>query len=129
VTLRSMPMRPAIAAVGGAMLIVAGLLLGLWWAGVLAGLALGWWLRGREVAATAAVAGLLGWGLPLLADAMVGQPVGRTAHVLGVIIGVPSAAVGVGVTLLVSMLFCLVGAWFSSALRGLAGGAAPRVKG
>jgi hypothetical protein len=116
-----MPLTPAIAAVGGATVIVAGLVLGLWWAGAVVGLAIGWWLRGREVLAAAALAGLLGWGLPLVADALVGQPVGRTAHVIGVILGVPSAAVGIAATLVVAALLCLVGAWFSSAVRALVG--------
>jgi hypothetical protein len=69
-----------------------------------------WALPGVIVMAAA------GWAIPLLWQAMRGQPAGATARVIAALAGLPPhATVGIVVTLLVAVLQAVVGLWLGRA--------------
>jgi hypothetical protein len=110
-----------IVVVAGAAISLAGVLVGAWWltfpAGLLVGAALP---RARVAIPAGGLAGLLGWGLPLV----IGQirvGLGPAASSLAAAMGFThQAAVPVILTCVVGLLLSLTGAWFASAARGLA---------
>lgn len=104
----------------GALVALAGVLLGLWWAPFVVGLALGAAVRRARIAlAGGAGIGLLAWLVPL-AVAHVRYGLGPTATSLAAIMGFGhQAAVPVVLTLLVGTLLGLTGAWLASAIRSL----------
>ncbi len=109
------------ACVIGIAVVWIGAAFGLWWITVLAGLAIGLIVpRGRGAFGASALAGLLGWALPL-AVAAVGLPIGRAASVVAGIMGFGTAngALVIVLTLLLGLLLCLSGAWIGVALRRL----------
>ena len=99
---------------------LAGMLLGLWWMPFVAGLFIGLTVRHARIAIpTGAVIGLIGWGLPLIAEQF-RYGLGPTAGSLAAIMGFThQAAVPLILTCLVGLLLGVTGAWLSSALRGL----------
>jgi hypothetical protein len=105
----------------GAAIAFAGVVVGAWWltfpAGLLVGAALP---RARVAIPAGGLAGLLGWGVPLI----IGQirvGLGPAASNLAAAMGFThQAAVPVILTCVVGMLLGLTGAWFASAARGLA---------
>jgi hypothetical protein len=107
--------------VAGAAISFAGVLIGTWWltfpAGLLVGAALP---RARVAIPAGGLAGLLGWGLPLV----IGQirvGLGPAASSLAAAMGFThQAAVPVILTCVVGLLLGITGAWFASAARGLA---------
>jgi hypothetical protein len=110
-----------IALVVGGAISLAGVLIGDWWltfpAGLLIGAALG---PGRLAIPTGALAGLVGWGLPLALE-QDRYGLGPTATSLAAIMGFTGeAAVPVILTCLVGVLLGLSGAWLASAVRSLA---------
>jgi len=105
----------------GALLALAGVLLGLWWAPFLTGLALVALGRRARVALPAgAVIGLLAWAIPL-AMIHVRYGLGPSAGSLAAIMGFGhQAAVPVILTLLVGTLLGATGAWLGSSVRAVA---------
>jgi hypothetical protein len=104
-----------IAIVAGWALVVVSQPMGLWWMAVVCGVGLGLLVPGWRAGVGALLVGLLGWGIPLLWQAR-NTPVDTVAGVLGGLLGVPAAA-AVVLTLLVSVLLALVGAWLGIAVR------------
>jgi hypothetical protein len=104
-----------------ALVALAGVLLGWWWAPFVIGLALGAQERRSRIAVPAgAVIGLVSWLIPL-AVAHERYGLGPTAQSLAAIMGFGhQATVPVVLTLLVGTLLGLTGAWLASAARGLA---------
>jgi hypothetical protein len=105
----------------GAAISLAGVLIGAWWLTFPAGLLLGAAIpRARMAIPGGGLAGLLGWGLPLvISELRVG--LGPAASSLAAAMGFThQAAVPVILTCVVGMLLGLTGAWFASAARGLA---------
>jgi hypothetical protein len=102
------------------LLALAGVLLGVWWAPFVVGLALGAVSRRARIALPAgACVGLLAWLIPL-AVAHERYGLGRTAQSLAAIMGFDhQAAVPVVLTLLVGTLLGLTGAWLAAAIRSL----------
>jgi hypothetical protein len=98
----------------------AGVAFGAWWLTFAVGLAVGVALpRGRWAILAGAVAGLLGWALPLAWDHMQ-YGLGPTASSLAAIMGFTGAAVvPVILTLVVGLLLGLTGAWLAAAARGM----------
>lgn len=91
-----------------------------WWAIYPLGLAVGLLLGRRTALAAGLLAGTVAWGLPLLAAALMGLPVGRAAAVLSSILGVEAGGVpALALTLLSGGLLGLTGAWLGSSLRAL----------
>jgi hypothetical protein len=109
----------------GAAIALAGVLIGAWWVTFPAGLLIGATLpRARVAIPAGALAGLLGWGLPLVAD-QIRLGLGPAASSLAAAMGFTNlAAVPVILTCVVGLLLGLTGAWFASAARGLASSAA-----
>ncbi len=110
-----------IALVVGSAISLAGVLIGDWWltfpAGLLIGAALG---PGRLAIPAGALAGLVGWGLPLALE-QDRYGLGPAASSLAAIMGFTGqAAVPVVLTCLVGLLLGLTGAWLASAVRRLA---------
>jgi hypothetical protein len=115
------PVAALIGAAGAAALTGYLLGLGLWWAALPLCALLGLWLGRWWLLPLAALAGLIGWGAPLVILAF-GAPVGRTAAVVGAVLGAPSAiggGVAIVLTLLIGVLLALVGAWAGVAARRL----------
>ena len=85
-----------------------------WWAltlviGIAAGI-LG--VRRREAIVSGALAGAIGWAMPLLAMALTGAPVGRAAAVISGVIVAPAAGIpALAITLLGGALLGAAGAW------------------
>lgn len=105
----------------GAAVSLAGVLVGLWWltfpAGLLVGAALP---RARVAIPTGGLAGLLGWGVPLVIG-QIRTGLGPASSSLAAAMGFTNlAVVPVILTCLVGLLLGLTGAWFASAARGLA---------
>ena len=102
----------------GAAISLIGLLIGDWWSAFPAGLLIGVAIAPARVAVpTGALAGLLGWVLPLTADHL-RYGIGPAAESLAAIMGFTGmAAVPVILTCLVGLLLGLTGAWLSSAAR------------
>jgi hypothetical protein len=111
----------AIAAGLAAMIVIAaGTAAGLWFVPFVVGLAAGVAARHRRLRvvlpATAAAAGG-GWAVPLAWQAWRGEPVGATARTVGALAGLPaSAALVVGVTLLVAVIQAVTGMWLARAV-------------
>jgi len=111
-------MRLYIAILLGTLLALAGVLLGLWWAPFLVGLALGALnLRARFAVPTGAAIGLLAWTIPLLvAHGRFG--LGPTAQALAAIMGFGhQGMIPVALTIVVGTLLGLTGAWLGTASR------------
>lgn len=113
-------MRLYVAMLLSAFAVLAGVLLGVWWAPFVVGLALGTIVpRARVAIPAGAGIGLLAWLVPLA----VGHGrygLGPTAQSLAAIMGFAhQAAVPVVLTLLVGTLLGLTGAWLGSAGRSL----------
>lgn len=104
----------------GALVALAGVLLGLWWAPFVVGVALGVVVpRARIALPAGAGIGLIAWLVPL-AVAQERYGIGPTARSLAAIMGFDhQAAVPVVLTLLVGTLLGLTGAWLASAIRSL----------
>jgi len=104
-----------------ALVALAGVLLGLWWAPFAAGLALGAAdPRARVTVPVGAGIGLVGWAVPL-AVAHGRYGLGPAARSLAAIMGFDhQAAVPVVLTLVVGTLLGVTGAWLASAARGVA---------
>jgi hypothetical protein len=107
--------------VAGTAISLVGVLVGMWWlafaAGLLIGLALA---RTREAVPAGALAGLLGWGLPLAADQL-RYGIGPSASSLAAIMGFTGqSAIPLVLTCVVGLLLGLTGAWLGSAVRGVA---------
>jgi hypothetical protein len=102
------------------LLALAGVLLGVWWAPFVVGLALGAVVRRARVAIPAGAAiGLLAWLIPL-AVTHERYGLGPTAQSLAAIMGFDhQAGVPVVLTLLVGTLLGLTGAWLACAIRSL----------
>ncbi len=104
----------------GSAAVWAGNLFGLWWVALPVGVLLGLLVRGaRRALVAAAVAGALGWALPLAW--LAGQePIGRAADVVAGIMGLGTAGGAIIVlTVLLGALLCAASAWIVVALRGL----------
>jgi len=104
-----------------ALVALGGVLLGLWWAPFVVGLAVGAVTQRARIAVPAGAAiGLVGWLVPLAA-AHERYGLGPTANSLAAIMNLDhQAAFPVALTLLVGTLLGLTGAWLASAGRGLA---------
>jgi hypothetical protein len=103
-----------------ALVALAGVLLGLWWAPFVIGLAFGAQERRARVAVgVGAAIGLVSWLVPL-AVAHERYGLGPTAQSLAAIMGFGhDGAIPVVLTLLVGTLLGLTGAWLASAGRAL----------
>jgi len=103
-----------------ALLALAGVSLGLWWAPFVVGVVLGALdPRARITVPLAAAAGLLAWAIPI---AVLGARygLGPTAQALAAIMGLGhQAAVPVALTLLVGTLLGATGAWLGGASRAI----------
>ena len=111
--------RFALVLAGGAVLSLAGMLLGLWWvtfaSGVAVGLALprAWW-----AVIAGAIGGLVAWSEPLLA-AQAQFSLGPTTLALAAILKANGAAlVPVALTVVLGVLLGVAGAWLGTAARG-----------
>ena len=104
----------------GAAISLIGVLIGDWWFAFPAGMFIGVAIAPARLAIpTGALAGLIGWVLPLLADHL-RYGVGPAAESLAAIMGFTGqAAIPVILTCVVGLLLGLAGAWLSSALRGV----------
>jgi CBS-domain-containing membrane protein len=93
---------------------------GLWWATTVLGFLLGILLRGKGAFGAAVLVGGLGWGLPLLLQAL-HTPVGQVAATVAVLVGLVAAGgwLIVLLTVLLGVLLCVAGTWLGVALRGL----------
>ncbi len=113
-------MRVYVAMVLAAVLALAGVLLGLWWAPFVIGVAVGALDRRARVAVPAGAAiGLLAWAIPL-ATLQVRYGVGSTAGSLAAIMGFGHQGVlPVVLTVLVGALLGASGSWLGSASRAV----------
>jgi hypothetical protein len=113
---------PPVATLASVVVVWAANAFGLWWVTLLVGAALGLLLRGtRRMLAAAALAGLSGWGLPLLWQAL-HLDLGATATVVAEIMGFGSSGfVVVLLALVFGLLLSLAGAWLGTALRRAVG--------
>ncbi len=104
--------------VAGAAVSLVGLFLGAWWLTFAAGLFVGVTLpRARLALPTGALAGLLGWGLPLALE-QDRYGLGPAAASLAAIMGFTGQpAIPVVLTCLVGVLLGTAGAWLASAAR------------
>jgi hypothetical protein len=93
---------------------------GLWWATFILGLLVGLLLRGKNTFEAAALIGGLGWGLPLLLQAL-HAPVGQVAATVAILVGLGRSGgpLVILLTVLLGVLLCVVGTWLGVALRGL----------
>jgi hypothetical protein len=105
--------------IGTAVAVVA-VMLGVWWAPFVVGIAFGIaFPRARVAIPGGALTGFLGWGLPLVADQLL-YGIGPTAESLAAILHLGrSGAFAVILTCVVGMLLGLSGAWLGSAGRSL----------
>ena len=110
------------AGLAGTAMIALGAMQALWFVpliiGVIAGVAarFGQWPL-RVMAPAVVVICAAGWGVALIVPAVRGLPVGATARTIAGVAGLPPLlAVGVGITLAVSVLQGLVGLWLGRAL-------------
>lgn len=111
-----------LALLAGALIIMATAIAGWWFVpffvGVLAGLAnwVGAW-RARVAVFAVAVMAAAGWAVPLWYGVLRGQPYGAVARVIAALLGLPGhAAVGMAVTVLVSVVLALTGYWAGRAV-------------
>jgi hypothetical protein len=109
------------ALVGGTAIALGGVLVGAWWLAFPAGMLIGITVTSARVAIPAgALAGLLGWGVPLLVI-QVRDGLGPAAKSLAAIMAFTGQpAIPLVLTCVVGLLLGLTGAWLASALRGLA---------
>ncbi len=106
----------------GAAVVAVAAEAGLWFMPFAVGLAAGlvaaragW--RARRALAAVLVMAAAGWGVPLVWQAVRGEPVGATAQVIAALGGLPPhAAFGVVFALLVAVLQAAVGLWLGRAL-------------
>jgi hypothetical protein len=100
---------------------IAGVLAGAWWAPFTVGLAIGFVQpRARFALPVGAVVGLLAWALPLAA-VQIQYGAGSAAASLAAIMGFGhQGAIPVVLTCVVGLLLGLTGAWLGSAARSLA---------
>jgi hypothetical protein len=119
--MRSNPVWLVTVLLAGTAISLIGVLIGDWWLTFPAGLLIGAAIVPARLAVPAgALAGLLGWVLPLAAD-QVRYGVGAAAASLAAVMGFTGrAAVPVILTCLVGLLLGLAGAWLASAARLLA---------
>lgn len=108
------------ALVGGTAIALGGVLVGAWWLTFPAGMLVGITVRDARLAVPAgALAGLLGWGVPL-ALIQVRDGLGPAARSLAAIMAFTGQpAIPLVLTCVVGLLLGLTGAWLASALRGL----------
>jgi hypothetical protein len=122
--------RMAAASIAGCLaaviVIAAGAAAGFWFIPFIAGLAIGLiarYGRLRVVLPASAAVAVAGWAVPLAWRAGSGEPVGATARTVAALAGLPaSAALIVGVTLLVAAIQAITGVWLARAIgrRGTA---------
>jgi len=112
------PVWLVIVLLAGVAISLVGLLLGMWWLTFPAGLLIGVAIAPARLAVpTGALAGLLGWMLPLAAD-QARYGIGPAASSLAAIMGFTGqAAFPVILTCLVGLMLGLTGAWLASAAR------------
>jgi hypothetical protein len=110
------------AGLAGVAIIAVGAMQALWFfpviIGVIAGISarFGQW-RLRVMAPAVIVICAAGWGAGLIVPVLRGLPVGATARTIAGVAGLPAMmAVGVGITLAVSVLQGLAGLWLGRAL-------------
>jgi hypothetical protein len=103
-----------------AIVAIAGVLFGVWWAPFVAGLAIGFVQpRARFAVPAGATVGLLAWALPLAA-LQVQYGAGSAASSLAAIMGFGhQGAIPIVLTLVLGALLGLTGAWLGSAARTL----------
>lgn len=103
----------------GAILALAGVLLGVWWSPFVIGIGIGIAEpRGRTAVPLGAAVGLLSWLIPL-AEEHQRYGLGPTVSSLAAIMGFGHQAfVPVVITLVVATLLGLCGAWLASSTRG-----------
>jgi hypothetical protein len=106
--------------VGAVIVVAAGAAAGLWFVPFLLGLAGGVAARRarlRAVLPAVAGAAVVGWAVPLAWQAAGGEPVGATAAAVGALAGLPpSAALILGITLLVPAIQAATGVWLARAV-------------
>jgi hypothetical protein len=109
-----------VALVGGTAIALGGVLIGAWWLAFPAGMLIGITVSPARLAIpTGALAGLLGWGVPLVLI-QVRNGLGPSATSLAAIMGFTGEpAIPLVLTCVVGLLLGLTGAWLASALRGL----------
>ena len=112
------PVWLVIVLLAGVAISLVGLLLGMWWLTFPTGLLIGVAIAPARLAVpTGALAGLLGWMLPLAAD-QARYGIGPAASSLAAIMGFTGqAAIPVILTCLVGLMLGLTGAWLASAAR------------
>ena len=116
-------MRLAAAALtAGTAVALVAVMLGVWWAPFVVGIAIGIaFPRARIAIPVGAAAGFLAWGLLLVADQIL-YGLGPAAQGLGAIMGFGrQAAIPVILTCIVGLLLGLSGAWLGCAGRSLVG--------
>jgi hypothetical protein len=110
------------ALIAGTAVALVAVMLGVWWAPFVVGIAIGISLpRARLAIPVGAAAGVLAWGLLLVADQVL-YGLGPAAEGLGAIMGFGrQAAIPVILTCMVGLLLGLTGAWLGYAGRSLVG--------
>jgi hypothetical protein len=108
------------ALVGGTAIALGGVLVGAWWLTFPAGMLVGITVPQARLGVPAgALAGLLGWSVPLLVI-QVRNGLGPSASSLAAIMGFTGQpAIPLVLTCVVGLLLGLTGAWLASAIRGL----------
>jgi hypothetical protein len=93
---------------------------GLWWATLVLGCLVGLLVRGKDAFGAAILIGGLGWGLPLLVQAL-HAAVGQVAATVAILVGLGSSGgpLILLLTILLGVLLCMVGTWLGVALRSL----------
>jgi hypothetical protein len=119
-------MRTLAALIAGLVLSVAGVLLGLWWAPFVLGVAFGITEpRARFAVPGGALIGLAGWALPLAAT-QVRVGLAPAAQALATIMGFGhQSVIPLALTCIAGLLLGLAGAWLGSAGRSLVASYAP----
>jgi len=110
------------ALIAGTAVALVAVMLGVWWAPFVVGIAIGIALpRARVAIPVGAAVGVLAWGLLLVADQVL-YGLGPAAEGLGAIMGFGhKAAIPVILTCMVGLLLGLTGAWLGYAGRSLVG--------
>jgi hypothetical protein len=114
---------PIAACLGAVTVIAAGASAGFWFLPFVAGLGFGLLARYRRLRAvlpvSAAVA-VAGWAAPLAWQAGRGEPVAATARSVAALAGLPaSAALVVGITLLVAAVQAITGVWLARTIAAV----------
>lgn len=123
-------LRPAfqlpLAALVGIIIIIIANGFGLWWMPALVGCALGVALVGWRAVLAAWLAGLAGWGLDLLWQALHEDIGGAAAVVAGILgLGTGNGAIVLIAALVLASLLSLAGVWVGTALRRMVHAFAP----